>query len=196
MVRQLAHEIKNPLGGLRGAAQLLERELKDRSLHEYTSVIISEADRLAALVDALLGPGQPPRKEPVNIHEIVQHVGHLLAGEAPAGVRDRARLRSEPAAAAPRSQSAHPGAAEPWPQRRAVGRTSTAASCSHARADEREHRQPPAPCRRQHPGRGRRARRAGRAQGHDFLSAGHRATRAARVSGSRSRRTSSAVTRA
>jgi two-component system nitrogen regulation sensor histidine kinase GlnL len=86
MVRQLAHEIKNPLGGLRGAAQLLERELKDRSLHEYTSVIISEADRLAALVDALLGPGQPPRKEPVNIHEIVQHVGHLLAGEAPAGV--------------------------------------------------------------------------------------------------------------
>ena len=86
MVRQLAHEIKNPLGGLRGAAQLLERELKDRSLHEYTSVIISEADRLAALVDALLGPGQPPRKEPVNIHEIVQHVGHLLAGEAPASV--------------------------------------------------------------------------------------------------------------
>jgi two-component system nitrogen regulation sensor histidine kinase GlnL len=86
MVRQLAHEIKNPLGGLRGAAQLLERELKDRSLHEYTSVIISEADRLAALVDALLGPGQPPRKEPVNIHEIVQHVGHLLAGEAPTGV--------------------------------------------------------------------------------------------------------------
>jgi two-component system nitrogen regulation sensor histidine kinase GlnL len=82
MVRQLAHEIKNPLGGLRGAAQLLERELKDRSLHEYTSVIISEADRLAALVDALLGPGQPPRKEPVNIHEIVQHVGHLLAGGA------------------------------------------------------------------------------------------------------------------
>jgi two-component system nitrogen regulation sensor histidine kinase GlnL len=86
MVRQLAHEIKNPLGGLRGAAQLLERELKDRTLHEYTSVIISEADRLAALVDALLGPGSPPRKEPVNIHEIVQHVGHLLAGEAPPGV--------------------------------------------------------------------------------------------------------------
>lgn len=86
MVRQLAHEIKNPLGGLRGAAQLLERQLKDPSLHQYTKVIISEADRLAALVDALLGPGQPPRKEPVNIHELVQHVGHLLAGEAPAGV--------------------------------------------------------------------------------------------------------------
>ena len=86
MVRQLAHEIKNPLGGLRGAAQLLERQLKEPALHEYTTVIISEADRLAALVDSLLGPGQPPRKEPVNIHELVQHVGHLLAAEAPTGV--------------------------------------------------------------------------------------------------------------
>jgi two-component system nitrogen regulation sensor histidine kinase GlnL len=86
MVRQLAHEIKNPLGGLRGAAQLLERQLKDPALHEYTTVIIAEADRLAALVDALLGPGQPPRKEWVNIHELVQHVGHLLAAEAPTGV--------------------------------------------------------------------------------------------------------------
>ncbi len=86
MVRQLAHEIKNPLGGLRGAAQLLERQLKDVSLHEYTTVIIAEADRLAALVDSLLGPGAPPRKEGVNIHEIVQHVGHLLAAEAPTGV--------------------------------------------------------------------------------------------------------------
>jgi two-component system nitrogen regulation sensor histidine kinase GlnL len=87
MVRQLAHEIKNPLGGLRGAAQLLERQLKEPALHEYTAVIIAEADRLAALVDALLGPGQPPHKEPVNIHEIVQHVGHLLAAEAPTGVQ-------------------------------------------------------------------------------------------------------------
>lgn len=86
MVRQLAHEIKNPLGGLRGAAQLLERQLKDPALHEYTAVIIAEADRLAGLVDALLGPGQPPHKEPVNIHELVQHVGHLLAAEAPTGV--------------------------------------------------------------------------------------------------------------
>jgi two-component system, NtrC family, nitrogen regulation sensor histidine kinase GlnL len=68
-------------------AQLLERQLKEPALHEYTAVIIAEADRLAALVDALLGPGQPPRKEPVNIHEIVQHVGHLLAAEAPTGVQ-------------------------------------------------------------------------------------------------------------
>jgi len=86
MIRQLAHEIKNPLGGLRGAAQLLARQLADADMREYTSVIISEADRLAALVDALLGPGRPPRREPTNIHELLQHVGHLLAGDAPAQV--------------------------------------------------------------------------------------------------------------
>lgn len=86
MIRQLAHEIKNPLGGLRGAAQLLERQLADASMREYTSVIISEADRLATLVDTLLGPGHHPRKEPVNIHELLQHVGHLLAAEAPPNV--------------------------------------------------------------------------------------------------------------
>ncbi|AMN48473.1 two-component system, NtrC family, nitrogen regulation sensor histidine kinase GlnL [Steroidobacter denitrificans] len=79
MIRQLAHEIKNPLGGLRGAAQLLARQLDDEAMREYTSVIISEADRLAALVDALLGPGRAPHKEPVNIHELLQHVGRLLA---------------------------------------------------------------------------------------------------------------------
>lgn len=83
MIRQLAHEIKNPLGGLRGAAQLLERQLADASMREYTSVIISEADRLAALVDTLLGPAHHPRKQPVNVHELLQHVGHLLAAEAP-----------------------------------------------------------------------------------------------------------------
>jgi two-component system nitrogen regulation sensor histidine kinase GlnL len=86
MVRSLAHEIKNPLGGLRGAAQLLERELPDATLREYTTVIIREADRLRALVDNLLGPGIPLRKEPVNLHELVQHVFHLLRSEAPPGV--------------------------------------------------------------------------------------------------------------
>ena len=59
MARQLAHEIKNPLGGLRGAAQLLERELPSEELKEYTRVIIGEADRLCALVDSLLGPARP-----------------------------------------------------------------------------------------------------------------------------------------
>lgn len=86
MIRQLAHEIKNPLGGLRGAAQLLARQLADAGMREYTSIIISEADRLVGLVDALLGPGRAPRKEAVNVHELLQHVGHLLAADAPPGV--------------------------------------------------------------------------------------------------------------
>ncbi len=82
MVRQLAHEIKNPLGGLRGAAQLLERELKDTALREYTNVIIGEADRLANLVDSMLGPGRAPRRETLNLHELCEHVYHLLRSEA------------------------------------------------------------------------------------------------------------------
>jgi two-component system nitrogen regulation sensor histidine kinase GlnL len=69
MIRQLAHEIKNPLGGIRGAAQLLERQLEGPELREYTDVVISETDRLASLVDTLLGPGGPPSKEPVNVHD-------------------------------------------------------------------------------------------------------------------------------
>jgi two-component system nitrogen regulation sensor histidine kinase GlnL len=86
MVRQLAHEIKNPLGGLRGAAQLLERELLDPALREYTRVIISEADRLTNLLDSLLGPGRPPSKQLVNVHELLERVYHLLRSEAPQGV--------------------------------------------------------------------------------------------------------------
>jgi len=86
MVRQLAHEIKNPLGGLRGAAQLLDRELSSASHREYTTVIIGEADRLTALVDSMIGPGRPPQKSLVNIHELCEHVLHLLRAEAPAGV--------------------------------------------------------------------------------------------------------------
>lgn len=82
MIRQLAHEIKNPLGGLRGAAQLLGRELQNETLHEYTSVIISEADRLAALVDSMSGPSRPPVKNLMNVHELCEHVYHLLRGEA------------------------------------------------------------------------------------------------------------------
>ena len=89
MILQLAHEIKNPLGGLRGAAQLLERALPDRSLTEYTQVIISEADRLRDLVDELLGPGRPPRRVNSNVHELLQHVYRLVAAEAPPGVTVR-----------------------------------------------------------------------------------------------------------
>jgi len=83
MVRQLAHEIKNPLGGLRGAAQLLERELLDPALREYTRVIISEADRLTNLLDSMLGPGRPPSKQLINVHELLERVYHLLRSEAP-----------------------------------------------------------------------------------------------------------------
>src|SRR5580692_11684363 len=86
MVRQLAHEIKNPLGGLRGAAQLLERELPAPSLREYTQVIIGEADRLTALVDSIAGPSRPPSKTYMNVHEICEHVYHLLRAEAPGGI--------------------------------------------------------------------------------------------------------------
>jgi two-component system nitrogen regulation sensor histidine kinase GlnL len=86
MVRQLAHEIKNPLGGLRGAAQLLERELNDASLREYTGVIIGEADRLTALVDSMAGPMRPPQKAVANVHELCEHVYYLVRSEARATV--------------------------------------------------------------------------------------------------------------
>ena len=86
MVRQLAHEIKNPLGGLRGAAQLLERELPAAALKEYTRVIIGEADRLTALVDSISGPARAPSKAELNIHEICEHVYHLLRAEAPPSI--------------------------------------------------------------------------------------------------------------
>jgi len=86
MVRQLAHEIKNPLGGLRGAAQLLERELPGEPLREYTRVIIREADRLRKLVDSLVGPGGVPHPADANVHELLGHVYHLLRSEAPQGV--------------------------------------------------------------------------------------------------------------
>src|SRR6266478_1513311 len=82
MIRQLAHEIKNPLGGLRGAAQLLERELQEAALKEYTRVIIGEADRLTALVDSMAGPHRAPQKGLMNVHEICEHVYHLLRAEA------------------------------------------------------------------------------------------------------------------
>jgi two-component system nitrogen regulation sensor histidine kinase GlnL len=81
MIRQLAHEIKNPLGGLRGAAQLLERQLDSDELKEYTGVIISEADRLAALVDTLLGPTGPLNKVLLNVHEVLEYVVRLVKPE-------------------------------------------------------------------------------------------------------------------
>jgi len=87
MIRQLAHEIKNPLGGLRGAAQLLERQLDSDELREYTTVIISEADRLAALVDTLLGPGGPSNKQQVNVHELLEYVVRLTGPDLDGHIR-------------------------------------------------------------------------------------------------------------
>ena len=83
LIRGLAHEVKNPLGGLRGAAQLLERELESADLKEYTQIIIHEADRLSELVDRLLGPNQEPRTGRFNIHRILEHVIRLVEVESP-----------------------------------------------------------------------------------------------------------------
>lgn len=87
LVRNLAHEIKNPLGGIRGAAQLLEYELQAASLKEYTQVIIKEADRLQALVDRLLAPHRQPRiVSDVNIHEVFERVRSVLLAEFSQGL--------------------------------------------------------------------------------------------------------------
>ena len=83
LVRGFAHEVKNPLGGLRGAAQLLEGELADESLKEYTQIIISEADRLQKLVDEMLGPNRLPKKALINIHEVLERVRSLVLAEVP-----------------------------------------------------------------------------------------------------------------
>ena len=86
LVRRLGHEIKNPLGGLRGAAQLLESELPDAALREYTAVIIREADRLTNLVDRMIGPRRLLRLVPVNIHEVTERVRTLVSAETPASI--------------------------------------------------------------------------------------------------------------
>ncbi|EIJ41174.1 signal transduction histidine kinase, nitrogen specific [Beggiatoa alba B18LD] len=86
IVRGLAHEIKNPLGGLRGAAQLLERELPDPRLKEYTTIIIGEADRLQNLVNRMLVPNTVTHKKWANIHQILLRVSQLIASEAGEGI--------------------------------------------------------------------------------------------------------------
>ena len=88
LMRNLAHEIKNPLGGIRGAAQLLEYELPDKALHEYTQVIINESDRLQSLVDRLLAPHRKAHIDDfLNIHEVLERVRSLVLAEFPQGLK-------------------------------------------------------------------------------------------------------------
>jgi two-component system, NtrC family, nitrogen regulation sensor histidine kinase GlnL len=86
LIRNLAHEIKNPLGGIRGSAQLLERELPLGDLREYTQVIVHEADRLQALMDRMLTPHRVPKMATLNIHEVLERVRRLILAEFPDGV--------------------------------------------------------------------------------------------------------------
>jgi two-component system nitrogen regulation sensor histidine kinase GlnL len=87
LIRNLAHEIKNPLGGIRGAAQLLELEIDQAELGEYTQVIIHEADRLQLLVDRLLAPHRKAQVvADVNIHEVLERIRSLVLAEYPRGL--------------------------------------------------------------------------------------------------------------
>jgi len=87
LLRGLAHEIKNPLGGLRGAAQLLERELHSEDQKEYTRVIINEADRLQKLVNRLLGPSGMPKSQGVNIHEVLEYVRKIVTRDKQTNIK-------------------------------------------------------------------------------------------------------------
>lgn len=82
LVRGLAHEIKNPLGGIRGAAQLLARELHGPGQQDFTNIIIEEADRLRNLVDKMLGPVKLPEISDLNIHEVLERVCQLISAES------------------------------------------------------------------------------------------------------------------
>lgn len=86
LIRGLAHEIKNPLGGIRGAAQLLARELNDTQQTDYTNIIIAEADRLRNLVDQMLGPIRKTNFCALNIHEVLEHVTQLVDSESEGSV--------------------------------------------------------------------------------------------------------------
>ena len=87
LIRGMAHEIKNPLGGIRGAAQLLSLELEEKSLKDYTEIIIQEADRLRALLDQMLGPNKKAEKSALNIHEVLERVASLISSEAAGNVK-------------------------------------------------------------------------------------------------------------
>ena len=83
LIKGLAHEVKNPLGGIKGAAQLLDKELPDPELKEYTSIIVSEAERLGLLVDRMLGPNKLTDFKSTNIYEVFERVIQIVEAENP-----------------------------------------------------------------------------------------------------------------
>ncbi|MFC3123337.1 nitrogen regulation protein NR(II) [Agaribacter flavus] len=87
LIRGLAHEIKNPLGGIRGAAQLLNRQLPTREQQEFTQMIMEQADRLRGLVDRLLGPNTLPQKGYCNLHEVIEKVRSVIAADQSYSIR-------------------------------------------------------------------------------------------------------------
>ncbi|MET4696343.1 nitrogen regulation protein NR(II) [Endozoicomonas lisbonensis] len=87
LARGMAHEVKNPLGGIRGAAQLLERQLADNDQKEFTTIIIEEVDRLRDLVDQMLGPVKPPSLKALNVHEVIERVVQLTEAETDGAIQ-------------------------------------------------------------------------------------------------------------
>ena len=91
MIKALAHEIKNPLGGIKGAAQLLAADLVEEHHRECTSILVKEADRLTSLLDRFMGAKRAPRQESLNIHQVLEHVSSLLltaGGDTLSVIRD------------------------------------------------------------------------------------------------------------
>jgi two-component system, NtrC family, nitrogen regulation sensor histidine kinase GlnL len=132
LVRGLAHEIKNPLGGLRGAAQLLERELSNEDLKEYTRIIIGEADRLRGLVNRMLGPNQLPQDAPLQHPSDRRACAQSGDGRGSSGAGADPRLRPEHSRFPGRPGTAHPGRAQHRPQCGAGARWQGPGHSAHA----------------------------------------------------------------
>ncbi len=83
LARGMAHEINNPLGGIRGAAQLLQKELERPDWIEYTEVIISEVDRLQTLIGNMLVPESRLRRKPISIYQVLEHICKIVHAAEP-----------------------------------------------------------------------------------------------------------------
>ncbi|CAA6826097.1 MAG: Nitrogen regulation protein NtrB (EC [uncultured Thiotrichaceae bacterium] len=87
ILRGMAHEIKNPLGGISGAAQLMAMDAQDDTAKECTQIILSETARLTSLVDELLGPANIPKKKLINVHEVLEHCRHVFSLKIGSNIR-------------------------------------------------------------------------------------------------------------